>query len=425
MSEIGSASAPSGSLAEISFDPTDPTLQADPYPAYRLLRDELPVMRGPLGAWLVSRYEDCETLLRDRRMGKDFANSKFFEQIMGGAAEPPPFLGLGLDDWDAKLFLLTDPPEHTRLRGLVSQAFTPATISALRGAVTAIVEELLGDLPDRFDLMERLATPMPIRVLGAMLGIPAEDQKRFTHWSTEIAGLLDLDVELSPEVAAARHTAVAACTTYFIELARSRARQGAGDDLVSQLVRARDEGSSLTTQEIAATCVLLVVAAQETFSNLLGNAAIVFARHPDAFTRLATDPTALHATLDEVLRLEPPAHQVGRIALEDFQLHGRTIERGDAVILLIASANRDERVFTDPDAFSTEREGRGQLSFSRGIHYCLGAPLATMMAEEALGGLTARVSSISLAAETIDYKPGMGLRGPARLPVLVDKRADP
>ncbi|MEV2214934.1 cytochrome P450 [Streptomyces sp. NPDC050997] len=408
--------------AELPFNPADGAFQADPFPAYGRLRDQFPVLRGPLGAFLVSRYEDCELLLRDRRMGKDFANSKFFQQIMGEAGDnPPPFLGLGLDDWDAKLFMLTDPPEHTRLRGLVSQAFTPAMIKDLRVSVAATVEELLGELPERFDLMERLATPMPIRVLGTMLGIPAEEQAQFTRWSVEIAGLLDLDVALPPEVAEARRTAVAACTSYFLKLAEERA-DGDGQDLVSQLVRARDQGSMLTTQEIAATCVLLVVAAQETFSNLLGNAAVVFARQPKAFTRLAEQPETTDATLDEVMRLEPPAHQVGRIALERMELHGHVIEPGDAVILLVASANRDERVFPEPDTLDIERKGPNHLSFGRGIHYCLGAPLATMMAEEALRGLTARITSLALAEETVAYKPGMGLRGPARLPVMVRKR---
>lgn len=400
---------------------TDPAIQANPYPFYRVLRDDHPVLRGPLGAWLVSRYEDCEFLLRDRRMGKDFANSTFFQQIMGEAgAEPPPFLGLGLDNWDAKLFMLTDPPEHTRLRGLVSQAFTPAMITALRPAVTAIVDELLGELPERFDLMERLGTPMPIRVLGTMLDIPTEDQHRFTEWSAEIAGLLDLDVDLPPEAAKARRTAVAECTTYFLELAGKRSG-GDGEDLISVLVRARDEGARLTTEEIAATCVLLVVAAQETFSNLLGNSAIIFAHHPDAFTRLVEDPAVMDATLDEIMRMEPPAHQVGRIALEPMELHGQEIQRGDAVILLVASANRDERVVPDADTFDIDRRGRGHLSFSRGIHYCLGAPLATMMAKEALGGLTSRVVSMRMTEPEVTYKPGMGLRGPLRLPLRVER----
>ncbi|GHE12678.1 cytochrome P450 [Streptomyces alanosinicus] len=425
MSDSQQATAPrGGAVGEFPLDMSDPALQADPYPAYRFLRDEHPVLRGPLGAFLVSRHADCEALLRDRRMGKDFANSKFFQQVMGEAGdEPPPFLGLGLDDFDAKLFMLTDPPEHTRLRSLVAQAFTPATIERLRSAVAGIVDELLGDLPERFDLMERLGTPLPIRVLGRMLGIPAADQARFTVWSTEIAGMLDLDVELPPEAARARREAVAQCTDYFLDLARRRAESDGGDDLVSQLVRARDEGSALTTQEIAATCVLLVVAAQETFSNLIGNAGIVFARHPHAFTRLAADRSAADATLTEILRLEPAAHQVGRIALEDIELHGQRIERGDAVILLVASANRDERAFTDPDAFDIDRAGPAHLSFGRGIHYCLGAPLATMMAKEALYGLTARIDSLSLADDSIAYKPGMGLRGPARLDVVVERKA--
>ncbi|MCZ7416012.1 MULTISPECIES: cytochrome P450 [unclassified Streptomyces] len=415
-------SAADGSPPVDSFNPADPALHADPYPAYRTLRDRYPVMRGPLGVFLVSRYEDCETLLRDRRMGKDFANSKFFQQIMGDAGdEPPPFLGLGLDDWDAKLFMLTDPPEHTRLRALVSQAFTPATVTALNDAVTGIVDDLLSGVPDRFDLMERLAAPMPIRVLSTMLAIPAEDEHRFTAWSAEIAGLLDLDVALPPEAAEARRTAVAECTGYFVELAQRRG-DSRDDDLISRLVRARDEEGALTTQEIAATCVLLVVAAQETFSNLLGNAVILLSRHPEVFSRLAEEPAVMDRVLEEILRLEPPAHQVGRIALERIELHGQVIEPGDAVILLVASANRDERVISDPDVFDIDREDRTHLSFGRGIHYCLGAPLATMMAKEAFIGLTKRFSSVRRTEETVTYKPGMGLRGPAALPVAVRKR---
>lgn len=422
MSETESSPVPGAGVDDFPFNMADPAMQADPYPIYRVLRDEFPLVRGPLGAFLVSRYEDCEALLRDRRMGKDFANSKFFEQVMGEAGdEPPPFLGLGLDDWDAKLFMLTDPPEHTRLRGLVSQAFTPGMIKDMRAPVTAIVDELLDGVPESFDLMDRLAMPMPIRVLGRMLGIPAEDQDRFSAWSGEIRGLLDLDVELTPEAAQARRDAVTECTAYFLELAGSRADSKA-EDLISQLVQAREQGTALTSQEIAATCVLLVVAAQETFSNLLGNAATVFSRQPDVFTRLAERPETLDATLREILRLEPAAHQVGRIALEPVELHGQTIQPGDAVILLVASANRDERVFSDPDTFDIDRDNANHLSFGRGIHYCLGAPLATMMAGVVFRALTARFSSISMTEETVTYKPGMGLRGPARLPVVVEKR---
>lgn len=422
VSETESSPVRGAGVDDFPFNMADPAMQADPYPVYRVLRDEFPVARGPLGAFLVSRYEDCEALLRDRRMGKDFANSKFFEQVMGEAGdEPPPFLGLGLDDWDAKLFMLTDPPEHTRLRGLVSQAFTPRMIENLRAPVTAIVDELLDDVPEKFDLMGQLAMPMPIRVLGRMLDIPAEDYPRFTAWSAEIRGLLDLDIHLPTEAAQARRTAVAECTAYFLELAERRADSDA-EDLISQMVQAREEGTALTSQEIAATCVLLVVAAQETFSNLLGNAAVIFSRFPDVFTRLAEQPETLDATLQEVLRLEPAAHQVGRIALEPIELRGQVIQPGDAVILLVGSANRDERVYPDPDSFDIGRDGSKHLSFGRGIHYCLGAPLATMMAGVVFRALTARFTFISMTEETIEFKPGMGLRGPARLPVAVGKR---
>ncbi len=372
---------------------------------------------------MVARYADCESVLRSNEFGKDFANSTLVRQIMSDTdGDPPPFLGLGLGlEGGGKLFLLVDPPDHTRIRGLVSRAFTAGMVRRSRPAITAIVNELLTAAGDRFDLISDLAVPLPTRVVGDMLRIPVADQPVFTGWSRQIAGVLDLDMSVPPEVAAQRRLAVAECLEYFSRLIQIR-RSDNGDDLISGLIQAKGEGSALTTYEIAAVCILLMVAGQEITSNLIGNAGLIFSRHPAEFRQLADDPGLVDDAIDEILRLEPPAQVAGRVARERVQLRGAAIEPGDAVIVLIGSANHDERQFADPDRFDPRRGAHSHLSFGMGIHYCLGAPLARMMAQETFTALTRWYSSFSVADEEITYKDGMGLRGPAALLVETRKR---
>ncbi|MER6997785.1 cytochrome P450 [Streptomyces sp. NPDC000410] len=406
------------------FDPADPEFRRDPYPVYRKLRDDHPVLRGPLGAWVVSRYKDTEVLLRDRRLGKDLSSTQFFAQAAGAEGEePPPFLGLGMDGWDSNLFKLLDPPEHTRLRNLVAAPFTPSAVENLIKSVTVVVDELLDELPERFDVMDLLAMPLPVRVLGDMMGIPREDQELFTAWSSEIARILELGAEPPQDLAEACQKAVAQCTEYFVKVLQER-EQGDGDDLISKLARSPKEiADDLTVHQIAAVCVLLIVPGLDTFSNLIGNAVALLAEHPEALTRLAEDPALADDVVDEVLRLEPPTHASWRVATEPIELHGETIQPGDVVLLMLAAANRDERVFPDPDSFTLGAHGRKHLSFGRGIHYCLGDNLSKLMAKEALIGLAKRAATLTLEDDEVALKPGIWLRGPSRLPVVVERRA--
>ncbi|MFD0384179.1 cytochrome P450 [Streptomyces stramineus] len=288
--------------------------------------------------------------------------------------------------------------------------------------MAATVDELLDGLPERFDVMDLLGAPLPIRVLGDMMGIPREDHEVFTRWSTEIAHILELGAEPSEDVAIACQKAVTECTDYFTDLLEKRGDQGE-DDLLSQLARARDFGEGLTIRHIAAVCVLLVVPGLDTFANLVGNAAVLFARHPEVLPGLAAEPETADAVLDEILRLEPPTHASWRVAIEPLELHGHEIKKGDVVLLLLAAANRDERVFPDPEIFNPGAHSRKHLSFGRGIHYCVGDMLSRLMAKEAFNGLARRVTSLKLEDEEVAYKPGIWLRGPARLPVLAERRA--
>ncbi|MGW2487686.1 cytochrome P450 [Streptomyces sp. NPDC001606] len=370
----------------------------------------------------MSRYDDVEFLLRDRRLGKDLSKTAYFAQLAGGPdEEPPPFLGLGMDGWDGNLFKLLDPPDHTTLRTLVAAPFTPAAVEALIKSVTDITDELLADLPSHFDAMEVLGALLPVRVLGDMMGIPREDQKQFVDWSTEIARLLELGAAPPDDLAAASQRAVAECTEYFVKALEARRAEG-GTDLMSTLLSVADTIEGLTVHHVAAMCVLLIVPGLDTFANLIGNAVVLLAQHPEVLNRLAEDPALGDDVLDEVLRLEPPTHASWRVVNEPIELHGQTMQTGDVVLLMLAAANRDEREFENPDAVSLGAHGRKHLSFGRGIHYCLGDNLSRLMAKEALIGLARRCGTLELEGDEVDLKPGLWLRGPARLPVKVTAR---
>ncbi|MCW5249032.1 MULTISPECIES: cytochrome P450 [unclassified Streptomyces] len=407
---------PEASELPPSFDPNDPVFRADPYPIYSMLRQAGPAHRGFLGMWTFVRYEECSALLRDHRLGKDFQRSSFYDSVLAATqGNPPPFLGLGLEGGIKPLFL-TDPPEHTRLRALVGSSFSPSLIRSMTEWIDATVDELLDAAGDRFDLVEAVADPLATRVLGKLLGVPVEDQERFREWNRELTGVLDLDLSLPPEVAARRRQAITDCNAYFHGLAQRR-RTEPGPDLVSALVQARENDDALSDEEIAGTCALLMAAASETSANLISSGAMIFARRPGDYARLVEDPSIAATALEEILRCEPPAHVAGRIALERVEVGDIVLEPGESVMLVLASANRDEARFPDGDAFVVDRGDKGHLSFGAGIHYCMGAPLARSMAESVLRGLAARHPKLALDTDEVRFTEGTGLRGPASLPL--------
>lgn len=401
-----------------SFDPNDPVFRADPYAVYRMLRQAGPAHRGFLGMWTFVRYEECSALLRDPRLGKDFQRSSFYDSVLAATeGNPPPFLGLGLEGGIKPLFL-TDPPEHTRLRALVGSSFSPSLIRSMTEWIDETVAELLDAAGDRFDLVETVADPLATRVLGELLGVPPEDQEQFKAWNRELTGVLDLDLSLPPEVAARRRQAITDCNAYFHALAQSR-RTNPGKDLVSALVKAREDDDVLSDEEIAGTCALLMAAASETSANLISSGAMIFAQQPDVYARLVEDPSLATTALEEILRCEPPAHVAGRIALERVEIGDIVIEPGESVMLVLGSANRDEARFPDGDVFIIDRGDKGHLSFGAGIHYCMGAPLARSMAESVLRGLATRYPKLTLDTSEVRFTEGTGLRGPAELPLVV------
>lgn len=398
------------------FDPWQPSFVADPYPAYAALRE-----RGRAHyyarsrQWLIPRHEDVRALLRDRRLGRTYLH-RFSHEEFGRTAPPPehePFHTLN----DHGMLDL-EPPDHTRLRRLVSKAFTPRTVERL----APVVERLADELAEAFvaegggDLVAAVAEPLPVAVIAEMLGIPPEDRSALRPWSADICGMF----ELNPSDEAARRAVRASVefSAYLRELIAAR-RRAPGEDLISGLVAAYDEGDRLTEQEMISTCVLLLNAGHEATVNSTGNGWLALFRHPDQLALLRSDPDALLPTaVDELLRYDTPLQLFERWVLDDIEVGGTVIPRGSEVALLFGSANRDPERFADPDRLDLSRTDNAHFSFGGGIHYCLGAPLARLELAASFGALLRRAPGLRPVAEP-RWNPGFVIRGLRELLVEV------
>ncbi len=370
-----------------------------------------------MGFWVVATYDDCLTILRDRRASSD-GRTADPNRLSGGIRSTGSDPSMEAAMLELEPFLFRDPPDHTRLRGLVSKAFTPKVVESLRSRTQEIVDELLDTAIEtgRVDLLESFAYPLPVRVICDLLGVPVADQHRFKAWSGMLARGLDPDFLLSDEVIAARGEAVMQFAQYFFELLAER-RQTPGDDLLSRLVAAEDGDTVLSEGELLATCILLLVAGHETTVNLIAGGVLTLLRHPDQFERFRSDPGVTRTGVEEMLRYVSPVQLTGRSFLEDCEFGGTTFEAGDFAMLLLASANRDESAFDDPDRFDVTRTPNNHLGFGFGIHHCLGAPLARMEAQVALSTLVRQVPSLVLVTDDVVYRDSVVLRGLEALPV--------
>jgi len=393
--------------AVLGFDPADPAFVADPYPVYRELRERHPVLYNPTtNQWLVSRFADVNALLRDRRLGRTYLHLATHAE-MGRPDDIEwhrPWWRLVRDG-----MLDREPPDHTRLRRLVSKAFTPRTVEALRPRVEAIVRDLLDRAEDarEFDLIGDVAEPLPVTVIAELLGIPEVDRARLRPWSADICAMYELN---PPEDAQRRAVAAAVeFSAYLAGLARER-RLHPGDDLISGLAAVVDEGDVLTEAELVGTCALLLNAGHEASVNGAGNAWWTLFRHPDALARLRADHALVPSAIEELLRFDTPLPMFERWVLEDVELYGVTITRGQELALQFASANRDPEAFDAADELLLHREPNRYVSFGAGIHYCLGAPLAKLE----LGILFTRILERMPRLELLEpprWKPTFVLRG--------------
>jgi cytochrome P450 len=394
-------------MGDLRFNPMDPEFVADPYPTYHRLRAEDPVHHSPLGFWVLTRYEDVVAVLRDPRFAKE-AIAAFVAARFGVAAS-----GIGLSMLDR------DPPDHTRLRGLVSKAFTPRVVETLRPRIQQIVDRLLdrAEGTGSMDLIEDFAYPLPVIVICEMLGVPVEDRERFKEWGIDIARGLDA-ILLPPDSEVARRSAAArsALTGYFRGLIAER-RASPRADMLSALIAAEEAGDKLSEEELLATCILLLVAGHETTVNLIGNGSLALLRHPDQLRRLREDPGLIAGAVEELLRYDGPVQRTARMPSEDVTIAGRTIAKGEMVMPFIGAADRDPSQFPDPDRLDITRTDNHHIAFGWGIHFCLGAPLARVEGRIAINTLVQRLPKLALATDKPEYRQSLTLRGLTTLPV--------
>lgn len=398
----------------IQFNPFTPESQKNPYPQYHTLREAAPVFHSEmLDLWVLSRHADVSLALKDGRFSAD--RRKATNQLVAQARrmqEEGPFA-------QANTMLSADPPEHTRLRGLVSKAFTPRRITAMAPHIQEIVDGLLDDVEDEseFDLIDKLAYPLPVIVIAEMLGIPAEDRDDFKRWSDDIVATLSGPATPPDALERARASAIQ-MAEYFQAVIAER-RKEPQDDLLSALIAAEERGDVLNEQELLATCMLLLAAGNETTTNLIGNGMLALLRNEDQLDKLVADLSLVEPAVEEMLRYDGPVQATARVANDDIDIDGHTIEKGQMLFLLIAAANRDPAVFPEPDTFDITRQDNRHIAFGAGLHFCLGAPLARLEAQIAFRSLLKRRGKPRPVSDKVEYNSNFILRGLTRLPISI------
>jgi len=398
--------------ADPLFNPLSPDFIRNPYPYYERLRTTDPMHITAHGAFLASRHADVSLVLRDKRFGKDYVDrtiKRYGPKIM----DEPIFASM--KHW----MLQQDPPDHTRLRGLVVKAFTARRVEDMRPRIQQVVDQTIDAIIDRghMDLIEDFAFRLPVTIICDMLGIPEQHRETFYKGSRDGGRILD-PVPLTPEEIAQANTGNALAIMYFEQLFELR-RRDPGDDLTTQLVQAEEDGSKLTNEEMTANIILLFGAGHETTVNLIGNGLLALHRNPDQLALLKANPSLITNAIEEFLRYDSSVQLTGRTTLEDVEdLGGKRIPKGDTVLCLLGSANRDPAVYPHgPDQLDITRPNVKPLSFGGGIHFCLGAQLARIEAEIAINTLLRRIPSLRLDdAENPEWRPTFVLRGLKRLP---------
>ena len=374
----------------VDFNPLSSELRANPLPQYDKLRRKDPVHRMRISdGWILTRYEDIDMVLRDHRrfgnLGRDFGYL--------------PYISM----------LDLDPPEHTKVRGLVAHGFTLRAVNSLEPRIAKMVDELLDEVAGkpRFDLIQDIAFPLPITVIAELLGVPPEDRDQFREWSEVVA--LDVDPLLDSQQIRDVQRTVEELFDYLEKIAEDRRRRPR-NDLVTALVNAEEDGERLSREDLLINIVLVLVAGNETTRNLIGNGTLALLRNPDQLERLQDDSSLLDSAIDEMLRYDSPVQLDSRIARESVEIGGKRIEPGQRVLCALGAANHDPEVFPDPERFDVGRSPRNHLSFGRGIHYCLGASLAKLEARITFAGLLSRFESFRLVEEP-RYRDQITLRG--------------
>jgi cytochrome P450 len=410
VSPDGAISRSTGASALSLYHLLDPDVLANPYPLFRRLRTEDPVHWDPfLHAWVVTRYVDVLEVLHTFSANRTHTPEKL--QAMGLSQMGP------LAQLMVKQMLFMDPPAHTRLRALASYAFSPARVAVLRSHIREIVNRLLDEVQNRgqMDLIADLAEPLPGIVTAEMLGVPLSDRHQLKDWSADFAEMLG-NFQHNPEHAPRMLRTVQNMTAYFRDRVREL-KDVPREGLVHSLMTAEVDGDRLTEEEVVANSIVTMVGGQETTTNLIGNGVLTLLRNPGAMEQLQRDQSLIPTAVEEMLRYESPSQHTGRLAPEDVELGGKVIRKGQAVMAVMAAANRDPERFPDPDRFDVARADNRHLAFGYAAHFCFGAALARVEGQEALEAIVRRLPSLESQPGTLVWRNNLGLRGLTALPV--------
>ena len=396
----------------------DPAVLANPYPLYERLRTEAPVHWDPyLHAWVVTRYADVVTVLHQFSANRTPTPEQF---AAIGLAELGPLAQVMV-----KQMLFMDAPDHTRLRGLASTAFTPARVEALRSHIKEILNDLLEPLlrAGRMDVIADLAAPLPAIVTAEMMGLPTSDANQLKDWSADFAEVLG-NFQHNPDRASRTLKCVEEMTSYFRD-AINQIRMEPREGLINALLTAEIDGDRLTEEEVIANCIVTMVGGQETTTNLIGNGVLTLLRHPDQLERLRSDISLIPSAVEELLRYESPSQHTARICREDTELGGKLIRKGQAVIAVMAAGNRDPERFPDPDRLDLGRTDNRHLAFGWASHFCFGAPLARIEGQLTFEALVRRTCNLAVEPGPLVWRDNLGLRGLTSLPVTFDETQAP
>jgi len=408
-------------LSEFDADLLTQKYLQNPYSYYRELRENDPVHWSErLSAWLLTRYDDVAAAFRDPRLLSGTRIPTYVAKLPEADRKTAQALVDHIGTWVGFI----DPPDHTRLRALVSKVFTPRTVERLRGQIQAITDELLeAVLPTgRMDIVADLAFPLPATVIGELLGLPREDQQRFKQWSNDITQFLGAG---TPHIDVTRQArdSVNAIKDYLSVIFAER-RRSPQDDLISGLLEVVEEGERLSEEELYGMCVFLLVAGHETTMSLIANGVLALLRNQEQARALRDDPTMAMTAVEELLRYDSPIQHQTRVAREDFHLAGKHVKAGQRVLPLLGSANRDPARFENPDRLVLNRKPNRHVAFGYGLHYCIGAPLARLEGQIAFNTLLRRLPSLSLMEDTITWREDTSMRSPVMLPVRFDGDGD-
>lgn len=386
-----------------------PEFFTDPYPHLARLRKESPVTQvEPMGIWAVTRYEDVRHVLRSPLVFSSTAFQAVFQMLSPALMQE--------DTSVVNSMIAKDPPDHTRLRRLVNRAFTPEAITDLEPRIRKLSQDLLaaiGDKPE-FDLVHEFSMPLPVIVIAEMLGVDPGRKEDFKRWSDDTVTLSSKPGHQDPDEIRRKVTSRKEFHAYFREMIEAR-RQNPQDDLISALIKAKEESDALTAEEILSMTVLLLIAGNETTTNLIANAVRQLLERPDIEARLRANPGLIPNFIEEVLRYDSPVLGLFRLVEEETSLGGKTIPKGAFVLPFFASANRDEERFPDADRFDIDRDARGHVAFGYGIHFCLGAPLARVEARIGIEELLKKFPSLRAASDEIEWIDSFILHAPKRL----------